>query len=200
MEKLPEIIITLIIVAAVAYYLKLDLADVTSRAGETAAKNTKALANQLGYTITSPRSASRQDAMTKQYKGYQITIDGDHSQIEIDFQRSLGLRLFSSENQFGEVPKLHVFNFSNSKLDKFFVYKVANKKMLNQQKALQEALLPLIDHFDNRRLKYLYIKDEYLRIGFAYRNYLPIDFIRQSLPPVEQAAEALKAIQNNRQR
>ncbi len=190
-----EFIVVVIIVVTFYYvYIKIDLADVTGLARKSVAKHNRAFAKELGYKIVSQRAYGNQEAMSKKYNGYDITVDGFNSQIEVDFHSSFGMRLFSTKNQLGDQEKLSAFKFNNSKLNRFFVYKVATEKAKNNMEAIESVLLPLIKSLDNRRLKYLYIKDEYLRIGFAYRNYLPLKFIRNTLPIVQKAAEELKAI------
>lgn len=198
MEHLGEGLVTLIILVAVGYYLKLDMADMTGMCRERAAKNTHRIAEELGFAITSKRSSKRQDVMEKRYGQFQIMVDGDHARIEVDFNRPLGFKVSSLSNDDMDAGKLQAFKFSNRTLNRFFVLKVASQKTLENLPNIEQALLPLVEQFQGRSLKYLYIEEEYLRIGFSYRSYLPEKVIKQSLPVVEKTAQALSALRKSR--
>lgn len=180
--------------AVIGYFAKLDLADMTGLAKKSAKKNMQPLANELGYELIAPRTPDQQGGLAKKASGYRIRVDADKSRIQIEFNKNLRMRLSSlTKNDFDNAGLKHL-EFSEGALNGFFPLRAAAEKMQARSADLETALIPLVDRFDSRKVAFLYVKDEYLRVGFNYRNYLPTDYLKELLPVLEQAAKQLVAL------
>ena len=183
---------TIVLLVIIGYFIRIDLADVTGMARENARKKMPSLADQLGYQIIASRTAQKQGGLEKNFGRYAVRVDGDKSRIQVEFKKSTGLRLSTlSQNDF-DLGKLSPLSFANPELKRFF--KMSGARDGLNRDALESALLPLVAGFDNRTLRYLYVKDEYLRVGFQHRGYIPASKIQESLSVLEQVAEKLVAV------
>lgn len=188
-------VVTIVFFIGLAYVIKLDMADMTGLSRKAAAQKMKPLAETLGYSLIAARTPHQQGGIEKSFGSFSIMVSGDRSRIEVEFKRPLGLLLSSLKKNDFSHGEFQPLQFTNKHLNGFFHLK-ASKSMPNSVKdQLEQALLPLSEKFDNRKVEYLYIKDEYLRLGFAHRNYLPVSVIEEAVPILEDVAGALLAVQ-----
>lgn len=193
-DPLVSGLITIVVILVAGYFAKLDMADITGLARRAAINATPPLAQELGYELIPARTPDKQGGLKKDFGRYEIKVEGNASRIQVDFKKDMGLVLSTlANNDFG-LGKTDPIEFSNSELNKFFKLRGAKAQLQQKQQAIEAALAPLQQQFANRKLKFLYLKDEYLRITFAYRHYLPADTLKSALPAVEQAANALVAL------
>lgn len=187
-------LITLAFLLVIGYITKLDMADITGLAKKAAKKGMQGVATQLDYQLIAPRTPDQQGGLQKTVQGIEIRVDADKSRIQIEFKRPLGMRLSSlSQNDF-DLGGLQAVNFSLAALNDFFPLRALQPALHKQQNTVELLLLPLVEAFDNRQTKHLYIKDEYLRLAFAHRNYLPPELLIKALPILENAAKELAAM------
>ena len=185
---------TIVLLLVIGYLIRIDMADITGIARAKARSAMPALAQQLGYQLIEPRTEQKQGGLEKNFGRYQISVNGDMSRIQVAFSKSTGLRISSLEKNDFSSGELQQLQFANSSLQRFF--KLRSARANHDSAVLDESLAPLAEQFDSRAIKYVYIKDEYLRIGFQYRGYLPASAIRDSLPVLEGVAAKIAAIRN----
>ena len=186
-----SVAVTLAILFAFGYYLKLDMADMTGLARGHAKQGMSALADQLGYSLLDVEAESKQRGLEKNFGRYKIEVDCDGSQIEVDFNKELGLFLFSMPDRVFDQNKFQGVSFSQEKLNKLFRVRAVSNRKAEKIAAIESALFPLGEQFLSRKVKYIYIENEYLRIGFEHNNYLPVSLIENAIPVVEQVAKQL---------
>lgn len=191
-------LLTIALLFIVGYVIRLDMSDMTGWARKSARAGMEELAAALNYQRIAPRTDLKQGGLEKQFPGFRIHVDGDMSRIQVEFSRNTGLRLSSLQQNDFDIGELTVLAFGNTRLNAFFSLRAGSAHWQQQSEALEALLLPLTDQFRGRAVKYLYLKDEYLRVGFYHRNYLPLDLIKASLPVLESFAEQLVFQQKQR--
>lgn len=197
-ESITTGLFTIALIVVVGYFIRLDMSDITGMARKAARQGMGPLAESLKYQRIEPRTAQQQGGLEKQYSGFQIRVDGDLSRIQVEFRKNTGLRLSSlSQNDFDE-GKLAAVQFSDQGLNRFFPLRAAGDRWQQQLTALESLLQPLTKQFDARGVKFVYIRDEYLRIGFHHRNYLPVSVIENAIPVLETFAREFVKLQQQR--
>ncbi|MDX1692256.1 MAG: hypothetical protein R3208_00750 [Ketobacteraceae bacterium] len=192
-------ILALAVGLAVGYFIRLDMADVTGLSRKAAKDGMKALADELNYELEAPRTPQQQGGLKKDLPGFSITVDTLLSRIQVTFDETTDLRLSSlSKNHIG-ADDLAPLDFSSSRLNRFFPLRAAGTSWNENRDELEALLLPLVEAFDSRQVDYLYVKDQYLRIGFYHRNYLPLSVLHGALPVLETFGKGLVNLQQQRQ-
>ena len=194
-EAITTGILTLAVLAVVGYLIRLDMADMTGLARKAASEKMQALASELNYQRIAPRTSLKQGGLEKRFPGFTLEVDADKSRMQLAFDRNSGLRLSSLDKNDFDEGGLQPLNFPGSRVNDFFPLRAAAARWQDQEQSLESLLQPLVEQFDTRAVKYLYMKDEYLRIGFHYRHYLPVNVIRESVPALQTFGEQFVNIQ-----
>ena len=197
-ETITAGLFTIALLVVVGYFIRLDMADITGLARKAARDAMAPLAQSLNYERIPPRTPQQQGELEKQYPGFSVRVDGDLSRIQVEFGRNTGLRLSSlNQNDFDQ-GRLAPVQFTEARLNRFFPLRAADERWQQDMESLQNLLLPLAEEFNSRGVKFLYLRDEYLRIGFHHRNYLPVSVIESAVPVLETFARELVKRQQQR--
>lgn len=197
-ESVVTGLLTMALIVVVGYCIRLDMSDITGMARKAARSGMAELTTTLGYQQILPRTDQKQGGLEKQFPGFRIQVEGDMSRIQVEFNKSTALRFSSLRQNDFDGGDWAVLNFTAASLNAFFPLRCGTERWQQNAAALEALLLPLAQHFDVRAVKYLYIKDEYLRIGFYHRNYLPLNVIKESLPVLETFAKQFVVHQKQR--
>ncbi|MCG8671483.1 MAG: hypothetical protein MI867_18910 [Pseudomonadales bacterium] len=189
-----SVLVTAVILILFGYFNKLDMADLTGFARTNAKEGMLPLADKLGYEYVAARAETQQAGLKKRFGRYIVEVNPEASQIEVEFSRPLGIHLSSLPDSDFDAERFVAVEFTQKSLNDLFKVRALHEKGAITEASLETVIVSLADKFLSRKVKYIYLENEYLRVGYEYRNYLPVSVIEDALPTIEQTAEGLLAL------